>query len=81
LQCVEGGGAAARLAGLRLHEANVVVQKDEVENVFVQGDKKEKEKESGVADGSTEEVALVKVKVTVAFLEPAAKVDRKGVVR
>jgi hypothetical protein len=57
----------------------VVVQKDEAENVFVQGDKKEKEKESGVADGSTE-VALVKAKVTVAFLEPAAKVNGKGIV-
>jgi hypothetical protein len=71
-------GAAARLAGLRLHEENVVVQKGEAENVFVQGD--EKEKESGIADGSTEEVAFEKAKVTVAFLEPAAKVNRKGIV-
>jgi hypothetical protein len=54
----------------------VVIQKGEVENVFIQGD----EKESGVADGSMEEVALAKAKVTVAFLEPAAKVDGKGVV-
>jgi hypothetical protein len=71
-------GAAARLAGLRLHEENVVVQKGTVENVFIQGD--EKEKQSGITDGSTEEVALAKAKVTVAFLEPAAKVNGKGVV-
>jgi hypothetical protein len=71
-------GAAARLAGPQLHEKNVVIQKGEAENVIVQGDKKEKE--SGVTDGSTEEVASVKVKMTVALLEPAARVDGRGVV-
>jgi hypothetical protein len=84
-------GVAASLASPQPHGESMIVQKGEAENVIVQGDEEEKdripkmrkhslEKESGIVDGSTEEVASAKAKMNVAFLRLAAKVDGKGIV-